>query len=459
VLPDVTFGGFLFSRSHGKLWHNGLPVALKPKEIQLLALLAERSPSVVQRDEIIERLWAATGSDAALNQTVYRLRQTLARYEPTDVIRTLPDLGFQLSGGTPLDARNEKPDALRPGFAKYQQAARRFKSGSVEGMLQAISMLEEVSSTDPEFEAALLLLARAYTTAGIRLFYAPSQAYWRARVALEASIGRNPSNSDAFATLSTLLLFFNADHKGAGDAAERALLLAPYSPVARYAAVWERLARRDFSAALTQADLSLTLSPSSHYGTALLGMALYMSGRLAEAIDAFESALSLDSEHSIALFYLACARALTGEFSSALRALDRITTADMATRTIAARGFIAARCGDDARAEAAIERLKAMDIPSDVSLAAVYIAQGNLVAASAALDRAIETREPGLFLTAIDPMYAPVWQDENLVERLNAGRPLQCDFCGERISSRRGNVIWQRTLCWNCSEAHRTRVS
>ena len=447
----MTFGRFLLSLPQRQLWHDGQPVALKPKEIELLALLAERRPATVLRDEIIDRLWRGSASDAALNQTVYRLRRALSQYDNTEFIRTLPDIGFHLGGGTPIENRNPTPDFLHPRFEAFQRAAVHYARRTEDALLQAIAILEELTSESPHFIPALVLLAKAYTNAGIRGFVKPGDAYYRARAILEFVIEQDSTNVDGFATLSTLLLFFSADRARARETAERALMLSPQSPVARNAAVWERLSRRDFSAALTQADLSVSASPSSAHATTLVGTVLYMSGMYSQAQKTFESALSLDARNSTALFYAACAQTMMGNYAQAVELLGYISGTDISTRVVAMRGYIAAKCGDSDATAAAIAALSAMQNPSEVALCAIHVGNEDFRAATMALTHAMQTREPGLFLATVDPVYGDLWpQSPEIVARIDAGRPVQCDRCGARLLVRRTSAVHMRELCWNC---------
>jgi DNA-binding winged helix-turn-helix (wHTH) protein/Tfp pilus assembly protein PilF len=451
VTSEVTFGRFLLSLPQRQLWHDGQPVALKPKEIELLALLAERRPATVLRDEIIDRLWRGSASDAALNQTVYRLRRALGQYDDTEFIRTLPDIGFHLGGGTLVENRNPTPDFLHPRFEVFQRAAVLYARRTEEALLQAIGILEELVSEFPDFVPALVLLAKSYTNAGIRGFVKPNDAYYRARTILESVIEQDPTNVDGFATLSTLLLFFTANRSRARETVERALMLSPQSPVARNAAVWERLSRRDFSAALTQADLAVSSSPSSPHATALVGTVLYMSGMYSQAEKTFATALHLDKNNTTALFYAACAHTMMGNYPQAVELLNRVSGSDISTRVIAIHGILAAKRGDSHAAHASIAALSAMPNPSEISICAVHLANEDMGAAAAALSHAMETREPGLFLATVDPVYGDLWpQAPDIIARIDAGRPIQCDRCGTHLLIRRSSAVHMRELCWNC---------
>ncbi len=451
MYTQVSFGRFIFHLTQRKLWYEGMPVTLKPKEAELLAVLSERRPEIATRDEIIERLWMGSASDAALNQTVYRLRQALARFDRAPYIETVPERGFRLAGESPINAHKHRPDALRPAFSLFQKAVALYKQRTEGSVLAAIDLLERACEEEPEYVPALEALASSYCNAGIRLFYPPNDAYWRSRALVERVVTIDPSSARAFATLSTLLIFFNANRNDARAAAERAMLLAPNSSVAHSAAVWERLSRRDYIGALTQADIAVAADPASPFSTSLFGTALYMSRRYDEAHHAFETALALDESHTTAIFYDACAYVMEGEYRRAEERLALMGGSDMATRVTAVRGYISAKRGDMAGVRRAMSTLRSSAMPSHVSLCAVELASNDFESAATTLERALHTREPGLFLTVVDPVYAPLQQQyPSLIAAIEQGRPQQCDRCGTELKIRRVREIYQCEFCWDC---------
>jgi DNA-binding winged helix-turn-helix (wHTH) protein/Tfp pilus assembly protein PilF len=440
-----------------ELWHSGSQVLLKPKEAELLALLAARRPRTISKDEIIERLWrGGAASDAALAQTVYRLRQTLAQYAgDREFIRTIPGIGLQFTGGSPIEAKNSHPDFQRETFPLLQQAVVKFHRRTENGIIESVGLLEQICDRDPQYTAARVMLAKAYITAGIRLIYDPREAYWRAKNTLAAVIADAPDSADAFAALATLLLFFGANREQSRSAVEHALVLGPHLPAAHNAAVWERLSRRDFAAALTQADFALAARPDSPHSSSQVGIALYLAERYDEARRYFASALELHPQLVPVLFYDACACFMLGSYDEALARLRDIPGKDLAARVVAVRGAIAAKRGDRKTAREALATLESLPVPADISSCAVHLALGDRDAAAAALKRAFDTREPALFLAAIDPMYAPLQQTHpQLIDAAQRGRAPLCDRCSAPLRSSEVQEFYRCSLCARCRAYH-----
>ena len=74
------------------------PVAVQPKVVDLLCLLAERPGEVISRAELIDRLWGVEyGGDESLTRAVSQLRKALqdGREEPR-VVETIAKRGYRL---------------------------------------------------------------------------------------------------------------------------------------------------------------------------------------------------------------------------------------------------------------------------------------------------------------------------------------------------------------------------
>jgi eukaryotic-like serine/threonine-protein kinase len=82
------------------LYRRGEPVAITPKALSILLVLLERAGDVVEKKELIERVWPGMFvSDANLTQNVFSLRKTLGeRAGGNRFIVTVPGQGYSFAG-------------------------------------------------------------------------------------------------------------------------------------------------------------------------------------------------------------------------------------------------------------------------------------------------------------------------------------------------------------------------
>jgi DNA-binding winged helix-turn-helix (wHTH) protein len=443
---EISFGPFVLNLAQRRLWRNGARVALKPREAALLGLLAERRPHAIAKDELIEQLWGGAATDAALAQTVYRLRQKLEQFGGhDDVIRTIPGVGFQFAGDSPFESPSTSVAALSFEFPWYQEAVAQYRQRTRSSVLSAIQALEQLHALQPHFLPCIVTLARAYMVAGIRLFRSPQESYWMARRAVKLILDREPGSAEAYATLATLLLFYDGDREQAHRATEHALLLAPHSLFARKAAFWDRLSYGDFSGALAQADLMMRSMPASAQAAALLGTALYMARRYDDARRSFDMALELDPHNGTAIYYGASTCVAVEDFDRAEQLLSSSDDrSDVTCLTDGLRGILAVRRGDRVQYAEIVRRITSASIPTRLALSAIAVAQGHLTRASELIGQVTSTREPSQFLLSIDPLYAPL-----RLERAELSGP-KCARCGNAVLAREVREAPEYSLCGAC---------
>ena len=94
----VQFGPFTLDAARRHLLREGEVVHLTPKAFDLLLLLVNEAPQVINKRELHERLWPATFvSDATLVGLVKELRRALHdRDDHAPVIRTVHRVGYAL---------------------------------------------------------------------------------------------------------------------------------------------------------------------------------------------------------------------------------------------------------------------------------------------------------------------------------------------------------------------------
>lgn len=110
----VDVGGRSLSRG-------GEPVALPPKAVETLILLAENRGKTVLKEELLETVWAGTFvEEGSLTQTVSILRKALDRNDGQQWIRTVPKRGYcyvgpvgESTGASPEPVVAERPRVRR----------------------------------------------------------------------------------------------------------------------------------------------------------------------------------------------------------------------------------------------------------------------------------------------------------------------------------------------------------
>src|SRR2546425_34834 len=91
------FGPFRLDTAERVLLRDGRPVQLTPKAFDVLLLLVERSGHIVEKDELINRVWADSFvEEANLKVTVSMLRKVLEGDEGLhQFIETVPRRGYR----------------------------------------------------------------------------------------------------------------------------------------------------------------------------------------------------------------------------------------------------------------------------------------------------------------------------------------------------------------------------
>src|SRR5215213_5033311 len=89
------FGDFRFDAERRTLWRGSEMIALAPKATEVLCLLIEARGHLVERDEIIDRVWSDTFvEEGNLNHAISALRKALGG---DGIIQTVPRRGYRFS--------------------------------------------------------------------------------------------------------------------------------------------------------------------------------------------------------------------------------------------------------------------------------------------------------------------------------------------------------------------------
>jgi DNA-binding response OmpR family regulator len=96
--PRVEVGSLVVDRAARRAWYGEHELELRPKEFDLLALLATEAGRAVTRERIMSTVWDENwfGSTKTLDQHIAWLRQKLAARGCDDAITTLRGVGYRL---------------------------------------------------------------------------------------------------------------------------------------------------------------------------------------------------------------------------------------------------------------------------------------------------------------------------------------------------------------------------
>ena len=116
ISVTVRFGQFELDVEQHRLTRNGTDVHLTPMAFNLLALLVEKAPRVIPKQELHDHLWPRTFvSEATLLSLVKELRRALADREARATIRTVNRVGYAFGA----NLERQIPGPRRPARAEH----------------------------------------------------------------------------------------------------------------------------------------------------------------------------------------------------------------------------------------------------------------------------------------------------------------------------------------------------
>ena len=146
----------------------GRPLALPPKERAVLALLLQRRPGIVSKDEFAAGVWSGgTMSDESLARCISRLRRALSAWGMT--IESVYGTGYRLEGGEPEAA--EHPRMATAAHARtgtvdaYLHARQLAQQRTPSALGRAIELLRELIAREPAYTPARVALADSLAAA------------------------------------------------------------------------------------------------------------------------------------------------------------------------------------------------------------------------------------------------------------------------------------------------------
>jgi DNA-binding winged helix-turn-helix (wHTH) protein/Tfp pilus assembly protein PilF len=383
------FGDFTLDASHGVLYHRGATVALGPKPVALLALLAERAGSVAGKDELMDALWPdGFVEEGNLTQNVYLLRGTLRDGGLPNAIETIPRRGYRLT--VPVEtlsapARHTRTIrswprtvaaslcllllaaqavATPPAFARLTPESQRLYAlgrfhwnmrgdGTQQSLDESVRDFQAVVARDPRNPLGYAGLADAY----LSIYDYPCDERGCSRIAARAlsnakrAVALGPDSAEAHTSFAMVLHALAADDRSAAREFRRAIDIDPQYATAHAWYGTMLTLHGDFDEARRQLAAAIRLDPISPASYAWLARASYYAHRYDDAIEYAREALALEPRRFETHIVLGLALAASGRSAEAIHTFERLSSiGGDATQVRALIATALARSGDPERA-------------------------------------------------------------------------------------------------------------
>ena len=136
----IAFGPFELDLTERLLTRDGKPVQIAPKLFDTLALLVENAGHVVEKNEMMERLWQNTFvEESSLSQNIFQLRKALENgASGTQYIETIPKRGYRFVAGV-IQVTDEVTNGDDRSFSPFMPSGSSLNNGE-EGRLAIKSL-------------------------------------------------------------------------------------------------------------------------------------------------------------------------------------------------------------------------------------------------------------------------------------------------------------------------------
>ena len=235
------------------------------------------------------------------------------------------------------------------------------------GLVAAIEHFKKAIEEDAGYALAFAGLADAYAFIGIYAVQRPRLALAQAIAAAERALALDPDLPEAHTSLAFIKMGNDWDLAGAAQEFARALELDPQLAVTRIYYSWLLVLQGDVASAMVQIRAAQETEPLSPLVNAGAGHTLYLARRYDEAIAACEKSLEIDPNFILGTHVIGMCRALQGRLPEAVDLGERaVSMSGRAPFYLGVLGHYHARRG-------ALEQVQAILHELDEIAAARYV--------------------------------------------------------------------------------------
>jgi TolB-like protein/tRNA A-37 threonylcarbamoyl transferase component Bud32/tetratricopeptide (TPR) repeat protein len=277
----------------------------------------------------------------------------------------------------------------------------------------AIKVFNEAVALDSTYALAYAGLADSWALMGTFGYGPPAEEFPRGRAAAEHAIRLDSTLAEPHVSLGMVAEFYEWDWERATREFDRAEALNPNYASTYLFRGWVSALNGDYEATLALQQRALALEPLSLTINARIGTLMLILGRYADAERQLLATLALDSTFGIARIEMANLYAAKRDYARAVPFLPDVTRG-VALGAASTAANVYGRTGHADELRKLIAELSALRakqyVPADGVIAA-YAQLGNLDAAFAELERAVQARDWSALIIGMYPEYAPLRAD------------------------------------------------
>jgi len=363
----------------------------------------------------------------------------------TDILSVQDEVSRKISQSLRLRLSGEDEEKLSKRYTKDAEAYQLYMKGryfwnkrNEEGFRNGIEYFKRAEEKDPTFALAFSGLADSYALLCDIGVAKPIDEMPKAKAAAQKAVDADPTLAEAYTSRAFVRLSYDWDWLGAESDFQQALKLNPKYPTAHqwYASYLMQMGK--FNRAKTEIEEAHKLDPLSPIITANHGLYSYYEHNYDEAIAIYKQGLKSDPDFWVARHYLALAYVQKGMYNEAIAELrtlikappagpipDKVIETEMEASS--SLGFVYGVAGKTAEANDILSKLQSLSqrrYISGIYFAIVYSGLKDREKTVHYLNEAFQSRQPGLVLIRIDPMFEWLRSDSKFQELTRRFEPI-----------------------------------
>jgi len=348
----------------------------------------------------------------------------------SDIIAVQNDIAWKISEKLRLKLTGEDARRVTKRYTDNPEAYQLYLKGRYfwnkrdeESLKTGIKNFQDAIRVDPSYALAYSGMADSYALLADIGAVSPNDAMPKAKAAAGKAIELDHELAEAYTSRAFIKLAYDWDWTGAESDFKQALNLNPNYPTAHqwYASYLMQMGRYD--EAREEIKRAQQLDPLSLIIGANSGLYLYFSHDYDGAIEQYRRTLEIDPNFYIAHFYLGKAYAQKKMYNEAITEFQRLVSApgdNLEAEAALANAYAqSGRRADAQKILAGLLNESQQRYVSPLYIATVYTGLGDRDKAIEWLNKAYDSRHPGLVLIRIEPMFDTLRSDARFQELLH----------------------------------------